>query len=288
MKVGIVVPCYNNLDVLQQSIPSLYNDKFLIVVFDDNSSDGTSAWLSKNYPKIIQIKGDGKNWWTGSLAKGINKCISLDCKYILSVNADVVISVDTIYKLINTSKKYNNSIVASLVVDIENPELILWAGSYFKKIHKLIPIFASKYIVKAGNFINKLPNKVYETDEVHGRGVLIPISIIKKIGNYNSETFPHYGGDNDFSYRVKKAGMKMYINPQCISMVFTKNTSLNINKKKGFYEKILSIYRYLFKRKNGEALYVWFKLYFKHLSPIYFIQSYMFILLLNIYRKILK
>ena len=287
-KTGIVIPCFNNLDVLKQSIPSIYNEKFIIILSDDNSSDGTSEWISKNYPKIIQIKGDGNNWWTGSLAIGISKCLDLNCKYIVSVNADVIISDDTIFKLIETSKKNNNSIVASLVVDINKPDTILWAGSFFKKIHKIIPIFTSKYIIKAGNHINNIPHELYETDEVHGRGVLIPSHVIKKVGNYDGKNFPHYGGDNDFSFRVKKNELKMFIDTSCIAKVYRDNTSLNINKKMNFFEKIQYIYRYLFKRKNGEALFVWFKLYKKHLGFFYFIPSYLFIISLNIFRKIFK
>ncbi len=287
-QIGVVVPCFDNLNVLKESIPSVYSDDFTIVVFDDNSSDGTSEWLKKNYPKIIQIKGDGNNWWCGSLAKGIQKCLENNCNYIMSVNADVLISPDSIYKLIKTSKNYGNSVIASLVVEVNDPKVILWAGSYFKKIHSLIPIYSPKYILKAGNSIDSIGSGVYETDEVHGRGVLIPSNIIKLIGNYDYENFPHYGGDNDFSFRLKNKRIKMYIDPSCVSMAFADNTSLNIRKKMSFKEKYVMIYRYLFERKNGEAVYVWFKLYKKHLPFKYFIQSYLFIILLNLYRKISK
>ena len=287
-KVGVVIPCFNNLNVLKKSIPTIYSDDFIIVVFNDNSTDGTSDWLKKNFPKIIQLKGDGNNWWTGSLAKGIQKCIDNDCIYIMSVNADVLVSPELIYKLIETSKTYNNSVIASLVVEVKNPNKILWGGSYFKKIHSLIPIYSSKYIVKSGNDIKSIASKVYETDEVHGRGVLIPSKVIKEIGNYDYKNFPHYGGDNDFSLRLKNKDIKMYVDPSCMARVFSDNTSLNIRKKMSLSQKFIGIYRYLFVRKNGEALFVWFKLYKKHLSFKYFIQSYVFIILLNLYRKLLN
>ena len=285
-KVGVVIPCFNNLDVLKKSTPSIYSDDFIIVVFDDNSSDGTSKWLKKYYPKIIQIKGNGNNWWTGSLAKGIQYCIDNNCKYIMSVNADVLVSPELIFRLIETSKTYNNSVIASLVVEVDNPNIILWGGSYFKKIHKLIPIYSPRYIVKAGNDIKSISSEIYETDEVHGRGVLIPSIVIKNIGNYDYNNFPHYGGDNDFSFRLKNNNIKMYVDPSCVARAFADNTSLNIREKMSLSKKIIGIYRYLFIRKNGEALFVWFKLYKKHLSFKYFIQSYVFIISLNLYRKI--
>jgi len=287
-KIGIAVPCFNNLDVLKHSLPSIYNDSFSIVLFDDGSTDGTGEWVKNTFPNIKILKGGGLNWWTGSLAKAIDYCIANQCDYIVSLNADVLITPEIVDKLIKCSRDNNDSIVASLVVNVKDPKKILWSGSKFSKIHKLIPIYSSRYIVKAGSSVDDIFHKAYEVDEVHGRGVLIPKSAIKKIGNYDFDTFPHYGGDNDFSFRAKKSGVKMLVNPACLAKVFVENTSLNINKEMSIFEKWISIKSYLFKRKNGEAVYVWWKLYKKHLPLLYFFQSYIFIITLNIYRKLTK
>ena len=286
--VGVVIPCHNNLDVLKHSIPSVYSDNYCVVLFDDGSNDGTEKWIKENFPKIHYLKGDGANWWTGSLAKAIDFGMANKCDYIVSLNADVLITPEIVDKLIKCSRDNNDSIVASLVVNVKDPKKILWSGSKFSKIHKLIPIYSSRYIVKAGSSVNDIFHKAYEVDEVHGRGVLIPKSAIKKIGNYDFDTFPHYGGDNDFSFRAKKSGVKMLVNPACLAKVFVENTSLNINKEMSIFEKWISIKNYLFKRKNGEAVYVWWKLYKKHLPLLYFFQSYIFIITLNIYRKLTK
>lgn len=284
--IFIVIPCFNNLDVLKKSIPAIYSDKLSIVVFDDGSSDGTGEWLKNNYPKITRIEGDGSNWWTGSLKKAIDYCLALNCDYIVSLNADVVISPNVVSKLLICSKDNNNAIVASLVVDIKKPTTILWSGSKFDKIHRLIPIFSSKYFFKAGQSSSEVGINPYTVDEVHGRGVLIPTSVINLLGNYDSYTFPHYGGDTDFSFRAKAAGVKMIVNPACKAKVYTENTSLNKKLKGPLSAKFVSIRNYLFDRKSGEAAYVWWNLYRKHLPLRYFFQSYLFVIALNIYRRL--
>ena len=288
LKVGVVIPCFNNLDVLKHSIPSVYSDDFLIIVFDDGSSDGTEKWIKENFPKIHYLKGDGSNWWTGSLAKAIDFSIANKCNYIVSLNADVLISPKIINTLVRRSKNNNNSIVASLVVDINDPIKVLWTGSRFEKIHKLLPVYASRYFIKPGVLISNTPKIAYEVDEVHGRGVLIPTDVIRRIGNYDFRTFPHYGGDTDFSFRAKKNGIKMFVEPLCLAKVFAENTSLNKKEKTSFFGKLISIKNYLFKRKNGEAVFVWWRLYKKHLPLPYFFQSYLFVIILNIYRKLTK
>jgi len=287
-KVAIVIPCFNNLSVLKHSIPSVYSDDFLIIVFDDGSSDGTEKWIKENFPKIHYLKGDGSNWWTGSLAKAIEFSMANKCNYIVSLNADVLISPKIISALIKCSKNNNDSIVASLVVDIYDPIKIAWSGSRFEKIHKLLPVYASRYFIKSGVLIDNAPKKAYEVDEVHGRGVLIPSGIIRRIGNYDFKVFPHYGGDTEFSFRAKKNGIKMFVEPLCLAKVFAENTSLNKKEKLTFFGKLIPIKNYLFKRKNGEAVFVWWRLYKKHLPLPYFFQSYLFVIILNIYRKLTK
>tara|TARA_Y100001970_G_C14253841_1_gene873679 strand:- start:1641 stop:2513 length:873 start_codon:yes stop_codon:yes gene_type:complete len=285
-KTAIVIPCHDNLDVLKRSIPSAYSENCSMIVFDDGSNDGTYSWLKENYPRVHVIRGDGSNWWTGSTKKAIDYCIENDFEYILSLNADVLISPDSIIKLIECSRKNDDSIIASLVVDVDDPSKVIWSGSRFNKINKFIPIYTSKYYVKAGNTIKDVPNNIYEVDEVHGRGVLIPSSVIKKIGNYDSEVFPQYGGDTDFSFRAKKCGIRMFVNPEVRASVFVENTSIKVRKNITLIKKLSSISDYLTKRKNGEALYVWWNLYRRHLSFSYFFQSYLFVIGLNIYRRL--
>jgi len=287
-KIGVAIPCFNNIDVLRYSIPSIYSDDFFIVLFDDGSSDGTGNWIRENFPKICYIRGEGDNWWTGSLAKAIDCCMTNNCEYIVSLNADVLITPDIVYELVKFSESNNNSIVASLVVDIKNPKKILWSGSKFGRIHKWLPVYSSRYFVKPSLSVDYVPDRAYEVDEVHGRGVLIPSSVIAKIGNYDFRTFPHYGGDTDFSFRAKENGIRMFVDPLCLAKVFAENTSLNKKEKISFFGKLISIKNYLFKRKNGEAVFVWWKLYKKHLPLPYFFQSYLFVIILNIYRKLTK
>ena len=286
VKIGIVIPCFNNLEVLKFSIKSVYTNEFFIVLFDDNSDDETEYWIKKNFPKINYLNGDGNNWWTGSTAKGINFCIENNCDYVLNLNADVIISPKTIKNLLKTSIDNNHCIVSSLVLSINKKNQIIWSGSKFNKIYYWLPILTSKYIYKSGTLISEINDEIYEVDEVHGRGVIIPISVFKKIGNYDSKTFPHYGGDTDFSFRAKKNNIKMLLDPTSKVYLFDDNTGLKRERNMSFSTKLKQIWNYLTNRKNGEALVVWFNLYKKHVKIYYAVPSYVFVILLNIYRRL--
>ena len=287
-RLAIVMACHNNLDVLLTSIPSVYSEAYDLVVFDDGSTDNTGLWLKEKFPKIHYLSGDGTNWWTGSIAKAVDYCKGLDVDYVVSLNADVLITPQIVSDLLKQSRLQGDAIIASIVVDVRNPKTILWSGSTFRKIHDFIPIYCSRYIVKSGTQLSKISHQVYEVDEVHGRGVLIPMCVFNKVGNYDSQTFPQYGGDTDFSMRAKQHGVKLFVDSSCVAKVFVENTSLNKLERLTFLQKLLSIKQYLFDRKNGEALYVWWTLYRKHLPYAYLLQSFIFVILLNVYRKIVR
>ena len=229
-KIAIVIPSHNNLNVLKHSVPSIYDDAFMIVLFDDGSTDGTAEWVKKNYPKVHILKGDGNCWWTGAVSRLIDYCLVKNCDYIISLNADVLITPELARSLVCLSIDKSDAIVASLVVDVTNPEKVLWAGSRFDKIHKFVPIYASQYIHKAGSLVRSLPKGPYTADEVHGRGVVLPASVIRSIGNYDWESFPQYGGDTEFSFRASRNGITMFIDPNCRAKVFVDNTSIGVKK----------------------------------------------------------
>ncbi|MDC0273062.1 glycosyltransferase, partial [bacterium] len=225
-KIGVAIPCYNNLEVLKETIPLIYRDSYFIVVFDDNSTDGTDHWLKTKYPKINVLQGNGFNWWGGSITKAIDLCLKNDCDYILSLNADVCITPEVLERLIESSKKHSSAIVASLVVNILEPNKVVWAGSLFGKINNALPIYTSRYIKKAGVDLKKVGSNIYDVDEVHGRGVVFPKEVFKKIGNYDYRNFPHYGADTDFSFRAKSLGIRLIVDPKCVSKVFANNTGM--------------------------------------------------------------
>jgi GT2 family glycosyltransferase len=285
-KIGVIIPCHNNLDVLKHSIPSIYDDAFMIVLFDDGSTDGTEEWVRSNYPQVHILRGDGNFWWTGAVSRLLDYCLVNNCDYIISLNADVLITPDSAQRLVSFSIDKSDSLVASLVVDLFNPGRVLWAGSRFNKIHKLIPIYASRYIYKAGSSVNNLSKVPYAVDEVHGRGVVIPASVIRNIGNYDWKNFPQYGGDTEFSFRASKNSIKMFVEPNCLAKVFVDNTSIGIDRVAPLSEKLFAIKDYLFNRKNGEAAIVWWRLYRRYLPLKFLLQSYLFVLFLNVFRRL--
>lgn len=135
---------------------------------------------------------------------------------------------------------------------------------------------------KRGTPISLLPSRPYDTSEAHGRAVLLPKIIFDKIGLYDAEKFPHYGADTDFSFRAKRQGFKILIDPDSRVRLHTQNTGLQHEQSLGASWQ--GYWKYLTNRKNGEAGIVWWRLTRRHLPFINAVASFLFIISLNTIR----
>ncbi|NQU34682.1 MAG: glycosyltransferase family 2 protein [Bacteroidetes bacterium] len=283
-KIGIAIASYNNKSLLMKCLKSVYNSTYkniFVVVLDDNSTDGSTDMIKNNFPSVFLIYGSGNYWWTRGTNEAIKQCLSHNCKYILVLNPDVIVPPNGIETLYNTAIIYPDSIIAPVVVSFSNPELIWWAGSTWKKLLDLLPIWSSTYLYKSGTKVDCLPSQIFKTSEAHGRSVLVPNYIFQKIGLYNQEMFPHYGADTDFSFKSRKAGFSILINPSIRVLLHTKNTGSFMGKDSLSFKNYVNL---LTNRKNGEILLVWWKLLRNHLPFYGILPTYIFIILLNTIR----
>ena len=122
------------------------------------------------------------------------------------------------------------SLVGALSVSIEDKKTVNKSGTdvqswIFKHNNHIFNVLKYK------NILNNKPERV---DFLTGRCVLHPIEIINKVGNYDVENFPHYGADDEFSFRVKKYGFSTFLCPSSIVFLNTKEDILpykrNLNK----------------------------------------------------------
>ena len=82
MKLSIIIPCYNEVNTIEEIIEAVYNSPFKdkeIIVVDDCSTDGTreklnhNVGLSKKITKIIYHESNkGKGYSVKSGVKEVN------------------------------------------------------------------------------------------------------------------------------------------------------------------------------------------------------------------------
>ena len=66
-----------------------------------------------------------------------------------------------------------------------------------------------------------------EVDVLNGRGVLVPLAMIEKVGNVDDQAFPHYIADYDFFCRLRRAGFRLGIHRQAKIGMMVAETGLD-------------------------------------------------------------
>jgi GT2 family glycosyltransferase len=214
--IFIIIPVFNRKEFTRKCLYSLnkqtYKD-FETIVVDDGSTDGTSEMISREFPMVSILKGDGSLWWAGATNKGIEEVIKHktfgNADYILTLNNDLELPEDYLDKLIYHVSVNKRVVLGSVSVDIDSNDHLDFCGIRWNE-------FTGKYYSKAKDYNYSYSNlckkeKIIESDMLPGRGTLIPKGVFDEIGLFDAKNFPQYAADEDFALRARRKGWRLII-----------------------------------------------------------------------------
>lgn len=217
--IYVLIPVFNRLEQTQRCIQSILNQSIYseisIVVVDDNSTDGTVEWLRTECLDVTILSGTGALFWCGAIHYGIEYILKkADLgDFVLLVNNDVELGNKTVEHLRDyITLNQRTVITGALAIDRSDRRTIIKSGSTVKNwclnITEHVFVGASLDRIK-----KERPKRV---DFITARCLLHPVEVFWQVGNYDAETFIHYGGDDEFSMRVKKYGIETHLLPSAV------------------------------------------------------------------------
>ena len=136
-KIGLIIPIYNGLDFTRKCLHNLYQsfksnnipDNYIdIVVVDDGSTDGSSRWISDNYPKVKILQGTGSLWWSGAMNIGARYSIEeLKNEYILLWNNDILTDNNYFSELLKLIESQDKNIIIGSKIFYDSGFTRIWA-----------------------------------------------------------------------------------------------------------------------------------------------------------------
>jgi len=206
LSVFIVTPVFNRVEYTIKFLASVQKSNYPnlhTIIVDDGSTDGTTEKIKKKFPSTIVLKGTGSLWWSGATNLGVKHALKNGADYVYTVNNDVELAPTTISDLVAVAEKNPKALIGNTIYDIENKQRVWYYGGVFNR---------QKGILEHRDGVNiKLNKPAYEAEWATGMGLLIPVDAYRKAGLYDTNYFPQYMGDADFSQRARQAGFQLLV-----------------------------------------------------------------------------
>lgn len=208
LKIAALASSFNRLQktktfltsLLSQAIPE--NHLLDVYLLDDNSPDGTAAYVRENFPSVQVINGNGNLFWAGSMRtlwEHVNQVNTYDI--FLLLNDDVELFEGAIDKLISAYKKLDQSPAVIVgTVRGESESDITYGG------RKL-----TNRITGDSDIVKPDETELKECELGNANIMLIDKKTVDKIGILS--TFTHGVADYDYTMRAIEAGIKVWVAP---------------------------------------------------------------------------
>jgi glycosyltransferase involved in cell wall biosynthesis len=267
--VSIIIPTFNRLKVLKQTIASVFAqnyplDQYEVIIIDDSSTDGTREFLTKiqtdrNFQYILNDTNLGR-------AKTRNRGIlAANGEFILMIDDDILTSQNLLKHHLEEHKKCNKdvAVVGSILVDDNVPDTAI--NDFLNRHH----IWCYDQMCQSGKC---LPYNFCKTANLSLRK-----TILLEIGMFN-EAFIKYGGeDTELGDRLESHNIKLIFAQAAVGYHYHAESVKSFAKKekeRGISLKLYSSIRSVTPKSRGKIL-----------SPYYYKTTSLRYLLLNILKS---
>jgi GT2 family glycosyltransferase len=222
-----------------------------ILVVDNGSQDGSGSEVKKRFPFVRLIENDKNLGFARAVNQGLQKASG---RYVLLLNPDTQVKNGAIERLmsfmdahpkagisgaqlLNSNGSKQNSIAnfPSLATELLNKNLLRWLSP-------------ERFPGKERNYSEPI-----EVDSVIGACMMVRREALDQVGFLDEDYFL-FLEETDWCYRMKKAGWKIYHNPQ-VEVYHFQGKSAEAERKRAKVEYYRSRYHF-FKKNKGNLQWV--------------------------------
>jgi GT2 family glycosyltransferase len=253
--IYVIVPVFNRKAFTEHFLYCMSKQTFRnfeTIVVDDGSTDGTARLIRERFPAVRLLRGDGHLWWTGAINLGIKYALAAAAQddSILVINDDLEIDSNYLQALYELSLSMPHALIGSVLVNIENPKLIVDGG-------RTINWWTAKFsILNSQRQLSEFPSEhAVDVSLLTGSGTLIPAEVFRKVGLYDDKHFQQCG-DTELPVRAKNAGYRLVVSYKAVIKAHVRATdTVNVVTR----YSVRDLKRYFFDvRSNSRLKYRFF------------------------------
>lgn len=200
----IIIPTWNRKELLAECLDSLnvqtYTDLAILVV-DDGSTDGTTAFVHERYPDVEVLSLVENGGFCKAVNAGLRACST---ELIMLLNNDMTFEPDCVEKMVQAMDTQNAAMVAPLVLWKDEPDRIYSIGD--RQLTNGRP--------ESIGFREPLEGFSFPTTVfgVSAGAAVYRREVFDKVGLLD-ERFIAYFEDSDLNFRARLAGFKAIAEP---------------------------------------------------------------------------
>ncbi len=206
-RLHVLVACHNRRELTLEAARAVSSNvasvgrTMTLRVFDDGSSDGTSAALATEFPQARLLLGDGTAFWVRGMQK-LEKDALADASpddYLVWLNDDVALDPDAFARILQVSGSHPGAIVVGSTRD-PTTGAITYGGFESSGWHPL----AFRAVPPS--------NEVRAVATFNGNLVFVPVEVARLLRGIDGR-FSHGLADIDYGLRAKRLGIQVLLAP---------------------------------------------------------------------------
>jgi GT2 family glycosyltransferase len=255
--ISIITVDYNQPEItlsLLKSIDLFYSSANIEIIVVDNGSIINNEAKFRDYNQRVKFIRSEKNLgFAGGNNLGIKAASG---EYLFLVNNDTEFTAGLLEILSETLvSNLDIGIVSPKIKYFDQPEILQYVGFTEMNYYTCRNHCIGQFEVDAGQY----DQKIGPTGFVHGAAMMIRREALNAAGTM-AENFFLYFEEMDWCERIKKAGFKIWVNPQ--ATIYHKE-SISVGKNSALKAYFMNRNRILFIRRNASLLQrSFFYLYF--------------------------
>jgi GT2 family glycosyltransferase len=206
--VSIVILSYNTSELLKKCLESIYlhlQGKFEVIVVDNASKDESVKMVKDTFKKVRLIENPHNSGFAGGCNLG---AASAKGEHILFLNSDAEVKDNPLPILLQTFNDHDNVAVVGGILENYNGSLQRSFGDFYT-IPNIITLL---FVGENGELKKYTDEKEMETDWVSGGFMMTDSAHFRSVKGFN-ESYFMYIEDMDLCYRLRKKGLKVFVNP---------------------------------------------------------------------------
>jgi len=264
--VSIIIVNWNTKELLRQCLKSLYdiasNVRFEVYVVDNNSSDGSTEMVKRDFPQIKLIE----NRQNEGFARANNKAMYYARgRYILLLNSDTVVLDQAFDKMLAYMDEHRDAgVLGCRLINKEGSLQV--SAAWFSTLatallgSNIVPralagFFRMKKFPGQNFLTNRSHEEIQDVDWVVGACMLVRHEIIHEVGLLDEKLFI-FGEEIEWCFRIKKRGWRIIYFPDAKLIHYGGGSAKESSK--------ISAYRRVFAER-----YIYHKHHNVYLSGIY-------------------